>query len=252
MKNIFKILVLLLAIGLSSSNVIADNTIQTQGAENYKPQKPIEKVSKSLSSTEKKVRNAAVKVVTSGGHGSGTVVQYKDLTLVLTARHVADGVLGSTYLIAQENEQRSSVLIYQSKEHDIAVLLVHAPFRYIKPMVWDPATNYDIGTDVVYSGHPSWHKLMSFDGRIVGYEEDPGAGTQLIVNTYGWFGCSGSGVYNKKGQLIGILYGVDVQYTFGVQIQENLIWVAPIKNINIDDALDSFCRGTIKNYKACR
>ena len=252
MKNIFKILVLILAIGLSSNNVIADNTTQTQGAESYKPQKPIEKVSKSLSSTEKKVRSAAVKVVTSGGHGSGTVVQYKDLTLVITAKHVADGVLGSTYLIAQENEQRSSVLIYQSKEHDIAVLLVQAPFRYIKPMTWDPTTNYDIGTDVVYSGHPSWHKLMSFDGRIVGYEEDPTAGTQLIVNTYGWFGCSGSGVYNKKGQLIGILYGVDVQYTFGVQIQENLIWVAPIKNINIDDALDSFCRGTIKSYKACR
>jgi S1-C subfamily serine protease len=218
----------------------------------YKPAAPVEKVNKSLSVVEKKVRNAAVKVVTSSGHGSGTVVQYKDLTLVLTAKHVADGVIGSSYLVAQESEQRSAILIYQSKEHDIAVLLVQTPFRYIKPMSWDPAKRYDIGTDIVYSGHPSWHKLMSFEGRIVGYEQDPHAGTQIIVNTYGWFGCSGSGIYNTDGELIGILYGVDIQYAFGAQIQENMIWVAPIKNINIEQAIDAFCRGSIKNYRACR
>tara|TARA_B100000886_G_scaffold335826_1_gene293587 strand:- start:1204 stop:1944 length:741 start_codon:yes stop_codon:yes gene_type:complete len=218
----------------------------------YKPAPPVEKINKSLSVVERKVRAAAVKVVTTSGHGSGTVVQYKDLTLVLTAKHVADGVLGSSYLVAQENEQRNSVLIYQSKEHDIAVLLVQIPFRYIKPMSWKPTKSYDIGTDIVYSGHPSWHKLMSFEGRISGYEQDPIAGTQLIVNTYGWFGCSGSGIYNTDGELIGILYGVDIQYAYGAQIQENMIWVAPIKNINIDTALDAFCRGSIKEYRACK
>lgn len=218
----------------------------------YKPNKPVEKVSKSLSSVERKVRNAAVKVVTGGGHGSGTVIQYKDLTLVLTAKHVADGVLGSSYLVANKDEQRNSILIYQSKEHDIAVLLVQTEFRYLKPMPWKPTKSYNVGTDIVYSGHPSWHKLMSFEGRIVGYEQDPNAGTQLIVNTYGWFGCSGSGIYNTDGELVGILYGVDVQYAYGTQIQENMIWVAPIKNINIDTALDAFCRGSIKEYRACK
>jgi S1-C subfamily serine protease len=232
--------------------LLGTTSIETNAKDMYKPRTPIEKVNKSLSMVEKKVRGAAVKVVTSGGHGSGTVVQYKDLTLVLTAKHVADGVLGSTYLVAQEGEQRSSTLIYQSKEHDIAVLLVAKPFRYLKPMQWKPAKKYEVGTDIVYSGHPSWHKLMSFQGRVVGYEQDPDAGTQLIVNTYGWFGCSGSGIYNTDGELLGILYGVDVQYTFGVQIQENMIWVAPIKNINIEDALDAFCRGSIADYKACK
>jgi len=218
----------------------------------YKPEAPVEKVSKSLSVVERKVRGAAVKVVTGGGHGSGTVIQYKDLTLVLTAKHVADGVLGSSYLVANKDEQRNAILIYQSREHDIAVLLVQTEFRYLKPMPWKPTKNYDVGTDIVYSGHPSWHKLMSFEGRIAGYEQDSVAGTQLIVNTYGWFGCSGSGIYNTDGELIGILYGVDVQYAYGAQIQENMIWVAPIKNINIDTALDAFCRGSIKNYKACK
>jgi hypothetical protein len=220
--------------------------------DNYKPKNPVEKVNRSLSSVEKKVRNAAVKVIAGGGHGSGTVVNYKDVTLVLTAKHVADGRLGMEYLIGTEHEQRSAVLIYQSKEHDVAVLMLKNNFRYLKPMDWKPTKSYDIGMDIVYSGHPSWHKLMYFQGRIVGYEQDPEAGTQLIVNTYGWFGCSGSGVYSTNGELIGILYGVDVQYTYAPHIQENMIWVAPIKNINMDEALNSFCRGTIKNYKACR
>ena len=224
----------------------------TAKGDNYKPRNPVEKVSKSLSGVEKKVRNAAVRVVTSGGHGSGTVVEYKDISLVLTAKHVADGTIGAEYLIATEKEQRTGVLIYQSKEHDIAVLVLKSDFHHLKPMPWNPAKRYDIGTDIVYSGHPAWHKLMSFQGRVVGFVQDSEAGTQLIVNTYGWFGCSGSGIYNTDGELLGILYGVDVQYTYGVQIQENMIWVAPIKNINIDESLAAFCRGTLKNYRACR
>ena len=237
---------------IASLFLVTANNNTASADKTYKPDAPVEKVSKSLSTIERKVRAAAVKVVTSGGHGSGTVVEYKDLTLVLTAKHVADGVLGSNYLVANEDEQRSAVLVYQSKEHDIAVLLVQKEFRYLKPMPWKPTKSYDVGTDIVYSGHPSWHKLMSFEGRIVGYEQDPEAGTQLIVNTYGWFGCSGSGIYNTDGELVGILYGVDVQYAYGAQIQENMIWVAPIKNINIDTALDAFCRGSVKEYRACK
>jgi len=225
---------------------------EVQATESYKPASPVEKVSKSLTVVEKKVRNAAVKVMTGGGHGSGTVVQYKDLTLVLTARHVTDGPIGMEYLVSNKEEQRTAVLIYQSENHDVAVLVLKKDFYNLKAMSWKPTKSYDIGTDIVYSGHPSWHKLMSFTGRIVGYEEVAGAGTQLIVNTYGWFGCSGSGVYNTDGELIGILYGVDVQYVYGTQIQENMIWVAPIKNINIKNSLEAFCRGSIEDYKACK
>jgi len=250
MNKLFNLLAVMLFVGLTSINTHANTGDQTQSS--YAPTKPSEKVNRGLSITEKRVRNAAVKVVTGAGHGSGTVVQYKDLTLVFTAKHVADGRLGQEYLINKDIEQRNATLIYQSKEHDIAILIVPSGFERIKAMNWNPASKYDIGTDIIYSGHPSWHKLMSFNGRIVGYEEIAGAGTQIIVNTYGWFGCSGSGVYNKKGELIGILYGVDVQYAYGTQIQENMIWVAPIKNVNIGDALDAFCRGSLKNYKACR
>ena len=42
----------------------------------YTPALPIEQVSKSLSSVERDVRNAAVKVITPrGGHGSGSLIK---------------------------------------------------------------------------------------------------------------------------------------------------------------------------------
>ena len=119
-------------------------------------------------------------------------------------------------------------------------------------MTWATAANYDVGTDIIYSGYPSNHKLMSFDGRIAGYADGGASGTQLIVNTYGWFGCSGSVIYNIKGKIIGVLYGVDIEYYPNVQVNENMIWVAPIKALDIKEAIKPFCRGTIRNYKACR
>ena len=93
---------------------------------------------------------------------------------------------------------------------------------------------------------------MSFDGRIAGYEVDSLGNTHLIVNTYGWFGCSGSVMYDEKGKIIGILYGVDIEYYPGIQINENMIWVAPIKNIDIKDVIKPLCRGQVHNYRACQ
>ena len=48
-------------------------------------------------------------------------------------------------------------------------------------------------------------------------------GKQIIVNNYGWFGCSGSVVYTLSCDIVGILYGVDVEYYPDIQVQENMI-----------------------------
>ena len=98
---------------------------------------------------------------------------------------------------------------------DIGILYVGNPFDSIEPMKYDPIEKTAaVGTAIYYSGYPSHHKLMSFTGRVAGHEnksEIPG-GKEIILQTYGWFGCSGSVVYNLKGQQIGVLYGVDVEY----------------------------------------
>lgn len=232
--------------------IIGGNT--AQGYREFAPRQPSEKMSKELSSIERKVRNAAVKVVTpGGGHGSGSLIRYKDITVVLTARHVTDHPIGARYLITKKNEKLTAVLMYKSETADVAVLLLEGDFKdnNTKPMSWEITKTYEVGKNIVYAGYPSHHQLMSFNGRIAGYEEDP-MGTRLIVNTYGWFGCSGSVMYDEKGRIIGILYAVDIEYYPGMQVNENMIWVAPIKHINIKEAVKSLCLGTIKKYRACQ
>ena len=222
----------------------------------YTPEKPIENINADMPSIEKKVREAALKITApfTGGHGSGSYIKYKDLHLVFTAQHVADGALGMNYLTTYKQESHIATLIYSDPVNDIAVLYLRAEFRTVEPMKFNPLKlPANIGTSIIYSGYPSTHKLMSFTGRVAGYASGPGVGKEIILQTYGWFGCSGSVVYDTKGYIVGILYGVDVEYYPGMQVQENLIWVAPINKMPIRKALKKMCDGWHgeKRPKAC-
>jgi len=222
----------------------------------YKPNKPIENVSAEMASIERKIRDASVRVTVpfTGGHGSGAYIRYKDVDLIFTAQHVTDNKLGSNYLITHKDESHIATLIYSDEANDIAILYLRTAFRTIDPMKFNPTKGVaQVGTNIVYSGYPSTHKLMSFTGRVSGYEDGPGIGKQIILQTYGWFGCSGSMIYTLKGQQVGILYGVDVEYYPNTQVQENLIWVSPITKVQIDKAIAGFCRGYQgKRPKACK
>ena len=237
--------ILLSAICLLLIAATPATTITTQ---DFKTE-PIE-VSSSMTSVEKKVRESAVKVMSHTGHGSGGLVKYKDMQLVLTAQHVADSNLGSTYLIRTLSEQRLGVLVYSDPLHDIAVIYLPKNFEHQKGIKWDPAEKLtEVGTEITYSGYPSWHNLMTYRGYVAGYETDPNAGVQILLNTYGWFGCSGSLVYDQDGRAVGILWGVDMQRGLP---QENMIWVAPIQNLDMRLALKTVCDSMPEKPRACK
>ena len=218
---------------------------------------PVEQINSSMTMAQKRVREAAVKVVSArGGHGSGSYLVYKDAYLVMTAQHVADGPLGSEYHIFKEDETRVATLIWSDEDADMAILYLPMRFVTIQPMKWNPQTRMaEVGTKVTYSGYPSSHKLMTFPGVVAGYADisTSSTGKQIILNTYGWFGCSGSVIYTLSGEIVGVLYGVDIEYHPGMQVQENMIWVAPIQRIKIDVALRRLCVGMPKGrLRACR
>ena len=214
---------------------------------------PVEQINSSMNMAQKRVREAAVKINTGGGHGSGSYIVYRDAHLVFTAQHVTDGPIGSTYYVYKDKEMRMATLIWSSASADMAVLHLSEKFVTISPMKWSPQNRTaQVGTDITYSGYPSSHQLMTFEGSVAGYAEKAGLAKQIIVNTYGWFGCSGSVVYTLSGDIVGILYGVDVEYYPGVQVQENMIWVAPIQTIKMDVSLKNMCHGLPKGtMRAC-
>jgi len=144
------------------------------------------------------------------------------------------------------------VLVHSDPVHDIAVLYVINQFQSVKPMKWKPVDEIaEISTEITYSGFPSWHSLMTYRGRVAGYEELDGRGTQIMLNTYGWFGCSGSVIYNSKGQVVGILWGVDVEKRPDLQVQENMVWVVPVHNLDMQAAIQPICVALPDTPKAC-
>ena len=238
MKKLFLALLAVVTFSLPAAAQTADNARLTK------------EINNSFSLVEKRVREAAVKVVTPRGHGSGGLVKYKDMQLVLTARHVTDGPLGKTYLVISQAEQKLAILIYSDPLNDIALLYLPSEIEYSTPMKYKPRKDLvQAGEDITYSGFPSWHSLLSFRGQVAGFEIDPHAGQQIILQTFGYFGSSGSVVYDNDGHIVGILWGVDVQ---GGQVQENIVWVSPIQNLDIRLALRALCRGLPEPARACK
>jgi len=205
-----------------------------------------------MSETEMAIRNAAVKVtdLSQLGHGSGSLVQYKDLQLVLTAQHIADAIIGTQYRIIHAGEVRKGVLIYSNDAHDIAVLWVWKPWPRGHAIKWNPTEKVaSIGSQITYSGYPAAHSLMTYRGRVAGYELMPDGSTNILLHTYGYFGCSGSVIYNIDREIIGILWGID--RLRGIPV-EDMIWVSPIQNLNLELSLRGLCQTLHNEPRACR
>ena len=208
-----------------------------------------------MSRVEKNVREAAVKVSRlDGGHGSGSLINYKGSQFVVTAQHVANGPLGSVYAIEKRAHSKMAILVHGDPLNDIAVLWLpeHEEYDDVRPMPWKPVENLPtVGTRINYSGHPSSHALLSFRGAVAGYETHPQAGIQIILNVFGWFGSSGSVIYNESGRIVGVLWGVDVDY-YRQQVNEDIVWVSPIQNLDFALALQPICERIPDLVKACK
>jgi len=206
-----------------------------------------ENIADSLSNKEKNVRSAAIKIITNNGHGSGTYVTINEFHVVLTANHVTDDAIGTKYFLLDGDEITTGILVFKNSEIDIAAIHIspmknRTPIKFIKNR-----TVSDIGTDITYSGFPASHSLLTFRGSIVGYETSVTGRKIILIHTYAWFGCSGSGIYDLKGRLIGILWGVSREFHRGDVIVEDIAWVTPAAYINETEIIRSITE--IQNTK---
>jgi hypothetical protein len=238
-----KLLTLLLGLSISTT-AIAEPTAEFQTIS----------IEDGLDRNETRVRSAAVKITDGSGHGSGGIVQYYDLQLILTAQHVANSRIGSEYFVINGSTMERAILVYSDPVHDIAVLYLREGNQLEgRGIRYSPTSDMSaIGTGITYSGHPSWHSLMTYRGYIAGVEHLDGRGPQLMLNTYGWFGCSGSVIYDTSGDIVGILWGVDIETRPDLQVQENMIWVSPIQNLDMSLAISELCIALEDEPRACR
>jgi len=87
----------------------------------------------------------------------------------------------------------------------------------------NPRKSYNILDKTYYTGYPNSTGPTTWVGTIAGVGPD-----YLIMQSYAWSGASGSGVFDEKGSLIGIIMALDVGRTKeGVQILNNFVIIVP-------------------------
>jgi hypothetical protein len=187
-----------------------------------------------LSITEQRARSAAVKVrsLLQGGHGSGTYMVAHGRRVVVTAAHVVrnESVMA---IDGRDGETVVGQVVFADHEVDIAVIVV-PEMETRTAMRFRPQRRYDerlVGTNLTYTGFPSHHDLLTIRGYIAAIERD-----HLVTNMFGWFGSSGSGVFDNHGRYMGCVSGIDVgRFGFGTRIPlESIVWVAPVSMLDLD------------------
>ena len=185
-----------------------------------------------LTLTEKRTRQAAVKVrsLLQGGHGSGTYMVAYGRRIVATAAHVVRNE--SIMLIeGRDGEVAIGKVVYVDHKVDIAFMVV--PEIETRTAVrYRPELKYDerlVGKNLTYTGFPSHHDLLTIRGYVAALEH-----SMIVSNMFGWFGSSGSGVFDQSGRYLGCVSGIDVgRFGGGGRIPlEEIVWVAPISQID--------------------
>jgi hypothetical protein len=185
-----------------------------------------------LSITEQRARSAAVKVrsLLQGGHGSGTYMVAHGRRVVVTAAHV---VRNESVMAIDGRDGETVVGQVVFADHDIDIAFIVVPEMETRTAIrYRPQRRYDerlVGTNLTYTGFPSHHDLLTIRGYIAAVEKG-----HLVTNMFGWFGSSGSGVFDQHGRYMGCVSGIDVgTMGFGVRIPlESIVWVAPASKLD--------------------
>ena len=194
-----------------------------------------------LSLFEKRTRKAAIKIVDMEGlgHGSGAYVKYKGENLIFTAAHVVD-TSDRFYAIDTSGKKIEAEVLYLDIDMDFAVLKP-LDTLLVKPVkIRFPKNSGEplIARDVIFSGYPGQHSLMTVEGKIVGFER--GA---IMVHGYAWLGSSGSCVFDESGNFIGVIRALDVGMFRVPQLTEDMIWVSPFSSVDWN-AVDNSIKNT--------
>ena len=177
-----------------------------------------------LTLIEKKSRTSAVRVVRPlvAGHGSGTYMKMHGQFVVVTAAHVVDGY--TTMLIEERSGSRVvGRVLYKDDRSDLAVIHV-PPLETRIAILYRPKKTEKnlLGANVSYAGFPGRHDLITIRGHVASLERE-----MIVCNMFGWFGASGSGVFDARGRFIGVVSGIDVgNWQYPIPL-DSIVWVAP-------------------------
>lgn len=175
-------------------------------------------------------RNTVI-VDTPGGQSTGVVIKRAGFTYAWTAYHAISGE-GPTVTVKQFSHSASqktgpivfsAAVIWTDSKHDLALLWVAAPDNFFTGVTFASAHPAPVGTEVFHVGN--WLG-EDFDGSVsVGIISQIGV-SRIDPAMWPWeltdqttatiaSGSSGGGLFNKQGEVVGIIVGGPHKGDFG-------------------------------------
>ena len=188
--------------------------------------------------------NSAVRVVsmdlTNGSISSlsGTYFTFGGKFYVLTSAHGVLNNCQNLMIFHIKDFKNCTRFVKIDRQADYAIFEVEKmatriPIKVPKALgSWKKS--YNILDKTYYTGYPNSIGPTTWTGNISGF-----TGDYLVVQTYAWSGASGSGVFDERGELIGIIMALDVGANeYGYQVLNNFVIVVPIWQIDFGSLLE--------------
>jgi len=182
--------------------------------------------------------DSAVRIFSISGDSSGlssltgTYFENAGGYYILTSAHGILGDCGRVIIVHMEEEVSCEKIVMIDRVTDYAVIKIQEmetrkPLNLRKSLP-NIKNSYKLLDKVYYTGYPNSIGPTTWTGTIAGT-----SGDYLILQSYAWSGSSGSGVFDERGKLIGIVMALDVGKTaMGSQVLENFVIVVPIWRID--------------------
>ena len=188
--------------------------------------------------------NSAVRVVSmdmsvgSISSLSGTYFTFKGKYYVLTSAHGVLKGCGGLMIFHFNEHGQCTKMIKIDRDADYAIFEVEKMDTRTAIKIPKALANwkrsYNLLDKTYYTGYPNSIGPTTWTGNISGF-----TGDYLIIQTYAWSGASGSGVFDERGEMIGIIMALDVGANeYGYQVLNNFVIVVPIWQIDFDSLLE--------------
>jgi S1-C subfamily serine protease len=139
----------------------------------------------------------------SGCIGSGVSIKYKNNYYVLSAAHLVRA--DNSVLTLMENDQEICELEVVKINVEQDLVIMRPKNRNIKPLYYSELADTEPLTaqEIYIVGNPAGIEDIVSEGRVAFYNE-----SYMVIRDGCYFGNSGGGVYNKQGQVVGIVSAV--------------------------------------------
>lgn len=163
------------------------------------------------------------------GSGSGNYFSLNREKFILTAAHVVNN--SEKIFIGEKNTNIVEAdITYIDEKSDIAILKPKEELLCTKAVRFKTKKRNYIGEEIYHTGHPDGETWHVSNGMLSSTQ-----GSTIIGNTFAWPGSSGSVVFDKSGNVIGIISAIKISAPLGLpDMVEHIVLISNINNILMD------------------